>query len=199
MGLNKVAILIDGGFFKQRFKKLNKKEPSKKDVEELIKTILETLKAKNPCHELHPDILLRTFYYDCLPFKKELTHPDGTKIDFSKSDLHSKQSVFLQSLDTIEQFALRLGELSFSGWKMYADQPKKIFPDFRQKGVDMKIGLDIAWMAGKRTVDKIVLVTGDSDFISPMKLARREGIQIYLFPMENHLKHELISHADFDI
>ena len=76
---------------------------------------------------------------------------------------------------------------------------KKIFPDFRQKGVDMKIGLDIAWMAGKKTVDKIVLITGDSDFIAPMKLARREGIQIYLHPMKNHLKHELISHADFII
>jgi uncharacterized LabA/DUF88 family protein len=34
-----------------------------------------------------------------------------------------------------------------------------------------------------KTVDKTALVTGDSDFISPMKLARREGIQIYLYPM----------------
>jgi len=199
MGLNKVSILIDGGFFKQRFRKINKRDPSKKDVEELIKKILDHLKEKNPCYDLHPDVLLRTFYYDCLPFKKELTHPDGTKIDFSKSEIHLKQIAFLQSLDRIEQFALRLGELSFSGWKMYAEKPKKIFPDFRQKGVDMKIGLDIAWMAGKKTVDKIVLVTGDSDFISPMKLARREGIQIYLYPMANNLKYELISHADFII
>lgn len=199
MGLNKIAILIDGGFFKQRFRKLNKKEPTKKDVEDLINTVMQGLSTKNPCTALHPDVLLRTFYYDCLPFKKELTHPDGTKIDFSKSPTCTKQTAFLQSLDTIEQFALRLGDLSFSGWKMYADTPKKIFPDFRQKGVDMKIGLDIAWMAGKKTVDKIVLVTGDSDFISPMKLARREGIQIYLYPMKNHLKHELISHADFII
>lgn len=199
MGLNKIAILIDGGFFKQRFRKLNKKEPTKKDVEELIAIIMERVSKKNPCFELHPDVLLRTFYYDCQPFKKELVHPDGSKIDFAKSSTYTKQISFLRSLDTIEQFALRLGELSFSGWKMYADKPKKTFPDFRQKGVDMKIGLDIAWMAGKKTVDKIALVTGDSDFISPMKLARREGIQIYLYPMENHLKYELISHADFII
>jgi len=199
MGLNKIAILIDGGFFKQRFRKINKKEPTKKDVEALITDVLGHVTKKNPCATLHPDVLLRTFYYDCQPFSKELTHPDGTKIDFSKSTTYTKQVAFLMSLDTIEQFALRLGELSFSGWKMYADNPKKIFPDFRQKGVDMKIGLDIAWMAGKNTVDKIVLVTGDSDFISPMKLARREGIQIYLYPMKNHLKHELVSHADFII
>lgn len=61
----------------------------------------------------------------------------------------------------------------------------------------MKIGLDMAWMAGKRTVDKIVLVTGDSDFISPMKLARREGILIYLYTMKNPVKAELMKHADF--
>jgi uncharacterized LabA/DUF88 family protein len=199
MGLNKVAILIDGGFFTQRFRKISKKDPTKKDVEGLIALIMSHVANKNPCSGLHPDVLLRTFYYDCHPFRKELKHPDGHSIDFSVSKTHEKQSAFLRSLDTIEQFALRLGELSFSGWKMYADRPKKIFPDFRQKGVDMKIGLDIAWMAGKQTVDKIALVTGDSDFISPMKLARREGIQIYLYPMGNHLKHELISHADFII
>lgn len=199
MGLNKIAILIDGGFFKQRFKKLEKRDPVKKDLEDLISEIVKRVAQKNPCATLHPDILLRTFYYDCLPFGKELSKHDGTKIDFSKSPIYTKQISFLHSLDTIEQFALRLGELSFSGWKMYADKPRKIFPDFRQKGVDMKIGLDIAWMAGKKTVDKIALVTGDSDFIAPMKLARREGIQIYLYPMKNHLKHDLIRHADFII
>lgn len=199
MGLNKIAILIDGGFFKQRFKKLNGREPTKKDVENLITEIVQKVSQKNPCAALHPDILLRTFYYDCKPFGKELKHQDGRVIDFAKSGVYEKQNAFLNSIDTIEQFALRLGDLSFSGWKMYADNPKKIFPDFRQKGVDMKIGLDIAWMAGKQTVDKIALVTGDSDFIAPMKLARREGIQIYLYPMQNHLKHELISHADFII
>ena len=157
MGLNKVAILIDGGFFKQRFRKINKRDPLKKDVEALIALIMGLVSKKNPCSALHPDVLLRTFYYDCHPFGKELKHPDGTLVDFAKSPTHEKQNAFLMSLDTIEQFALRLGELSFSGWKMYADRPKSIFPDFRQKGVDMKIGLDIAWMAGKQTVDKIAL------------------------------------------
>src|SRR6202142_516777 len=33
-----------------------------------------------------------------------------------------------------------------------------------KKGVDMRIGLDIAWLSLKRIVDSVVLVTGDSDF-----------------------------------
>lgn len=64
----------------------------------------------------------------------------------------------------------------------------------------MKIGLDIAWMASKRTVDKIVLVAGDSDFISPMKFARKEGLMVYLDPMRQpNIKLDLREHADFVI
>ena len=48
-----------------------------------------------------------------------------------------------------------------------------------QKGVDMRIGLDIASMAFKRQVDQIVLIAGDSDFVPAAKLARREGIELH--------------------
>jgi uncharacterized LabA/DUF88 family protein len=198
MGLNKVAILIDGGFFIQRFRYLNHRQnPTKQDVELLISQIMDDLKSKNPCPGLHPDVLLRTFYYDCEPFGKVIENEKGTPIDFSKKATYKNQMDYLRSLDQIDQFALRRGDLSFTGWKARIEKPKSFFAEFRQKGVDMKIGLDIAWMAGKKTVDKIVLVAGDSDFISPMKLARREGIQIYLYPMGNKLKHELFRHADF--
>src|SRR5690606_8909702 len=47
--------------------------------------------------------------------------------------------------------------------------------DLRQKGVDMRIGLDIAALTLKRFVGTIVLVSGDSDFVPAAKLARREG------------------------
>ena len=61
----------------------------------------------------------------------------------------------------------------------------------------MKFGLDIATMATKHTVDKIVLVAGDSDFIAPIKMARKEGLWVYIYPMGNHLKEALIQHCDF--
>lgn len=41
---SKVAILIDGGFFIQRFKQLNsQKSPTKKDVEKLISDVMNTV------------------------------------------------------------------------------------------------------------------------------------------------------------
>ena len=62
----------------------------------------------------------------------------------------------------------------------------------------MKIGLDIAWMSSKKTIDKLVLVAGDSDFVSPMKFARKEGILVYLYPMgQAHIKVILKEHTDF--
>ncbi|MBS3821515.1 MAG: NYN domain-containing protein [Phycisphaerae bacterium] len=60
----------------------------------------------------------------------------------------------------------------------------------------MKIGLDVAWMASKRIVDRIILVTADTDFIPAMKFARREGTQVSLVPMGVNLRTSLREHAD---
>ena len=66
----------------------------------------------------------------------------------------------------------------------------------RQKGVDMRIGLDIATMTLKRQVDTIVLVTGDSDFVPAAKLARREGVEIILDPLWQAVDDSLLEHVD---
>jgi uncharacterized LabA/DUF88 family protein len=69
------------------------------------------------------------------------------------------------------------------------------FP-LRQKGVDMRIGLDITTMTLKRQVDTIVLVTGDSDFIPAAKVARREGVEFILDPMWQSVEDDLLEHVD---
>ena len=69
--------------------------------------------------------------------------------------------------------------------------------DIKQKGVDMKIGLDMATIASKKQVEKIILITADSDFIPAIKMARKEGIIIQLDPMQNeYIKQELLEHLD---
>lgn len=71
-----------------------------------------------------------------------------------------------------------------------------VFLPLRQKGVDMKIGLDIASMALKRHVDTIILVTGDSDFVPAAKVARREGVDLLLDPMWWSIDPDLMEHID---
>lgn len=66
----------------------------------------------------------------------------------------------------------------------------------RQKGVDMRIGLDIASMTLKHQVDTLVLVTGDSDFVPAAKLARREGVEFLLDPMWQSVSADLHEHVD---
>jgi len=66
----------------------------------------------------------------------------------------------------------------------------------RQKGVDMRIGLDIASMTLKRQVDTIILVTGDSDFVPAAKLARREGVEFLLDAPWQRVSDELTEHVD---
>lgn len=66
----------------------------------------------------------------------------------------------------------------------------------RQKGVDMRIGLDIASMTLKHQVDTLILVTGDSDFVPAAKLARREGVDFLLDPMEQSISADLNEHVD---
>ncbi len=67
----------------------------------------------------------------------------------------------------------------------------------KQKGVDIKIGLDIATLALKKLVQKIVLISGDSDFVPAAKLARVEGIIFTLDPMENPIREDLEEHIDY--
>lgn len=75
---------------------------------------------------------------------------------------------------------------------LYAD----LLPNVRQKGVDMRIGIDIASLAFKRQVDQIVLMAGDADFVPAAKLARREGIDFILDPMWRSVDPGLNEHID---
>lgn len=71
-----------------------------------------------------------------------------------------------------------------------------LLPNVQQKGVDMRVGLDIASLTLKRQVEVIVLVTGDSDFIPAMKFARREGAQLFLVALGHNVLDEMREHAD---
>jgi uncharacterized LabA/DUF88 family protein len=66
-----------------------------------------------------------------------------------------------------------------------------------QKGVDLRIGLDIATLSLRRIADTAVLVTGDSDLVPAMKFARREGLRVYLQSLGHYVRRELKAHADY--
>ena len=69
-------------------------------------------------------------------------------------------------------------------------------PALRQKGVDMRIGLDIASITLKRQASVIILVAGDADFVPAAKLARREGVHFILDPLWQRVSGDLLEHID---
>ena len=118
---------------------------------------------------------------------------------------------FLEHLKSKRKVAIRLGELQESGWTLKKDALKDLLKGklevsaltdehyrfaLSQKGVDMKIGIDIASLAYKKQVDQIIFISGDSDFVPAAKLARREGIDFILDPMRSHIKPSLNEHID---
>lgn len=79
-------------------------------------------------------------------------------------------------------------------WKEIGDN--EIHLGFRQKGVDMRIGIDIASISLKQQADTIILIAGDSDFVPAAKLARREGVEFILDPMWQSVNEDLFEHID---
>ena len=89
------------------------------------------------------------------------------------------------------QGRLLRGDVSVSDLKDY-----DFSAHLRQKGVDMRIGLDIASITLKKQANIIVLVSGDSDFVPAAKLARREGVNFILDPLWQRISPDLSEHID---
>ena len=195
------AILIDGGFARRKLG--TQKAFATADSFSSLVTEL--------CNHEHlaPMRLHRVYYYDSMPLEGKETIPlKGGTIEFGNQDVASRSKSLFAELGKRPHFALRMGELSFNGWRLKGRkldrekgdsvqiQAADLVPQISQKGVDMRIGMDIAALTLKKLAQVIVLVTGDSDFVPAMKFARREGAQLYLVPMGQHMKPSMYEHSD---
>lgn len=97
---------------------------------------------------------------------------------------------------SINVSAADVAELAAQAKHWNALQDWMIRLDLRQKGVDIRIGLDIASITLKRLASTIILVAGDADFVPAAKLARREGLQFILDPLWQSVSDDLFEHID---
>lgn len=200
---HRFAILIDGGFFTRKlYSKLGKRTPTVDDVTAEI--------ARLRSNEMfHGYELLRTYYYDAQPATGVVKHPiTGVELNLANTAVSTRNKAFLQKLELQPDISLRAGEVSPRGYKLnynvFADpefanrvpRADDFVLDLEQKGVDLRIGLDIARLSLRQMVRTIVVVTGDSDFIPAFKFARREGVRVILGHMGHGVKSELKAHTD---
>ncbi len=214
----RVAILIDGGFFLRRLPSFTDRSvlsnPERADTEigRLIDGHLQQINTVE-CADNPYSLLYRCFFYDAYPYDKRGLYPVSKRtIDYAKSDVASFRLGLFERLRGRPNLALRLGEVHrerqwiiteraqndlLSGRRAVTDLNDADFvPGFRQKAVDMRIGIDITTITLKKQADTIVLVTGDSDFVPAAKLARREGVRIVLDPLWQRVSHDLFEHID---
>lgn len=210
--MSKIAILVDGGFYRKRAKVLFGDKSASERASELFTYCMRHINALKK--EGLDAELYRIFYYDCPPAEKNIFNPlTGKSVNLKKEPLYAWSKDFFDALISKRKVALRMGELLESdiGYSLKSDVFKKLCSgeidisslttkdlslDITQKGVDMRIGLDISSIAYKKQADKIVLIAGDSDFVPAAKHARREGIDFILDPMWQPIKPSLHEHID---
>ena len=218
--MTKAAILIDGGYFLRRLPVV-RKDIDATDAQDVTRSVLQLIQGHlNQLNEIHEAsnplrLLYRSFYYDARPYERKGHTPvSKMAIDYAKSDQAIFRTQLFNALHGCPNLAVRLGDVrkdSDRSWILKSETQRRLLkrslvvddltdddfsPAFRQKGVDMRIGLDIASIILKRQANVIVLVAGDADFVPAAKLARREGGHFILDPLWQDVPRELLEHVD---
>lgn len=218
--MTKAAILIDGGYF---LKRLSYVRPDIEDsnpadvvraIGQLVHGHLTQLNEVDQVPNQY-QLLYRCFYYDAVPYPDRGHTPISERaINYAETDAAKFRNSLFAALRARPNFALRLGQvekLSGNSWTLRPDSQKRLLsgalnvsdltdadftPNLIQKGVDMRIGIDIASITLKKQADTIVLVSGDSDFAPAARLARREGVTFILDPLWRGVSPDLHEHVD---
>jgi len=201
-----VAILIDGSFFWMKHLEARLGQPpAAQSVGMACERIMEDA-------EFSQDTLFRAYYYDSPPYGGRAIHPISQReIEFSATEQFRAKHDYLGELRRMPRMFLRLGSLAMQGWKLNKKNmraimdslsrnlpllPQDVTINLVQKEVDMLMGLDIAWIAAQKMVDKIVLLTGDADMIPAINFAREQGMLVFVAKFGYYLSDKLRDHVD---
>jgi len=175
-----VAFILDGDFTRRVVHDLVGSHPTPAQIEKFCRSAVTA-----------DERIKGAAYYDCPPLDETRPLPvTGAPYSFKDQPTYWKAFRFQEALLKNNFFSYRLGKLLFDGWRMKraATRDLKAGPrplsdtDFEpilvQKQVDMMIGLDIAKLSNTRFVDRLILITSDSDLIPAIRLARANGTKV---------------------
>lgn len=211
-----VAIFVDAGFFIRLF--TEKVDPNmmmspEKLAKEMWRYWIRHVDRKNG------EQLYRIYFYDCPPLMDKAQHLiTKQELNFANSEITKYKVALHQNLIHRPYVACRMGQLSvdkktdwgfirqdkihsfkklINGEVSYTEiDPNNVSLKPKQKGVDMKLGIDITSVVLKKLANKIILISGDSDFVPAAKLARIEGAHFILDAMGRKVKGDLAEHID---
>jgi uncharacterized LabA/DUF88 family protein len=200
------AILLDGGFVTRKLQE-RLQQPAKADD---VVALCDEIRASPHLADYE---LMRIYYYDAPPSIETVKLPvSGTEHALATTERARHAQSLYDQLELREGLALRMGETRLSPfrWKLKPSkvgqlirQPRELrdedfILDIGQKGVDIRIGLDMAHLALRDMVRAVAVVTGDSDFVPAFKFVRREGVKVMLCTLGHKgARRELKAHSDF--
>lgn len=188
----KTVTIVDGGYFKKVV--VTEHKLAHRQYTDFL---YENIRS---CED-EDEELMRILYYDCLRYEGEQYLP----ISGNSKRFYGNPTEF-DGLAGYDLMAIRLGELRFRGFIFRQDHrtfdrpltDSDFIPSFEQKGVDMRIGLDIAHYSEKHLVNRIILISNDTDCVPAMKEARKNGVQVVVVEFEGQSLHrDLIKHSDY--
>lgn len=111
--------------------------------------------------------ILRVYYYDCLPYQSNPPTPE-------EQTLFSSRRAFHYNLNRLPRWEVKEGRLAYKGHNERGE------PIFEQKMIDVMLAVDLVNLAFKRAISHAAIITGDSDFIPAIQIAKDEGVAIQL-------------------
>jgi len=150
--------------------------------------------------------LLRTYFYDCLPFQDNPPTP-------GQKDFYAKRLAFVTALKNIPRFEVRLGKLvrrevhfipetaPGGGYRLATGEEieagvSNFITKYEQKSIDLLLGTDLVRLAAKQTISTAVLIAGDHDFVTPVRAAKDDGVLIRLYYKHGTISSELLTMCD---
>lgn len=223
--MKKTAILIDGGFFFSKVGFFIRKYFKSQEVtaDHLIDLMWKMVKFHTEIERgqhsgRQPQELYRIYYYDSPPLDKQVKLPHAENghttpkdKNFKAEPMNKLRAAFHTKLKGTRKTALRMGTLQSTDWKLNDNTLKELrngkkkwedltnadwYYEVNQKGVDVKLGMDITILSYEKLVDVIVLIAGDSDFVPAAKQARIKGVDFILNPLKQEISEELAEHID---
>jgi uncharacterized LabA/DUF88 family protein len=165
--MNRAAVFIDAGYLRSVLRKYYA-EP-KVDFLKLSSKLVGS------------DERFRTYYYDCMPYRGAAPTPEEQK-------RYSDTQRFVDALRYIPRFEVKLGRLQ----KVSLPNGQE---EFKQKGVDVMLSVDLVRLAATNQIQKAILIAGDSDYVPAIKVAK-ETINVALYFREGTVHNELLQTCD---
>ena len=166
-GVEQLAIFIDGRYLDKVKENVSGRE-FRMDFAKFSQKVCGYVKDRSPT----PVDLLRTYYYDCLPYKSDPPTTEENQKFESARRFHS-------ALELQPRTMIRRGKLKRRDQICHSCQSRQ--PGFQQKGVDILLGVDLVLASVKGHIAHAAIVAGDSDFLPAVEIVKAEGVVVWLF------------------